>query len=154
MCLDAPGLGAGRSSFHSTPAMQILADPSPSLDSSSPLAQWLVAGGGGMYRRDQVVSKALPLQFQAVLFYTVWGRHMCSKETLQRVSRRSRGGGGDGAGWPWSLGCPSTVPEWTEPCPEAGSWAVPAPLAPVTLLAWTQWGLDRMVSPVFCFSLI
>lgn len=33
-----------------------------------------------------MVSKALPLQFQAVLFYTVWGRHVCSKETLHRES--------------------------------------------------------------------
>ena len=52
----------------------------------------------------------------------------------------------------WSLTCSPTVPEWTEPCPEAGSWAVPAPLAAVTLLA--QWDLDRMVSPVFWFFLI
>lgn len=83
--MDAPGLGAGRSSFHSAPAMQILADPSPSLDSSFLLTQWR-RGGGWMYRRDRVVSKALPLQFQAVLFYTVWGRHVCSKETLHRES--------------------------------------------------------------------
>ena len=39
-----------------------------------------------MYRRDRVVSQALPLQFQAVMFYTVWGRHVCSKETLHRES--------------------------------------------------------------------
>lgn len=45
MCLDAPGLGAGRSSFHSAPAMQIPADPSPSLDPKSPPCT--VAGGWG-----------------------------------------------------------------------------------------------------------
>lgn len=42
-----------------------------------------------------MVSKALPLQFQAVMFYTVRGRHVCSKETLHR---ESVGGIGVGVG--------------------------------------------------------
>ena len=46
MCLDAPGLGAGRSSFHSAPAMQILADPSPSLDLKSPPPCTVAKGWG------------------------------------------------------------------------------------------------------------
>lgn len=100
--------------------------------------------GKGMYRRGQVVSKALPLQFQVCdVLHCFRQKRLLRGNLPQSVS--SGHGGGAGGGMGWSLTCSATTPEWTEPCPAAGSWAVPAPLASVTLLA--QRGLDRMVSP-------
>lgn len=94
------------------------------------------------------MSLRLSLQFQAVMFHTVWGRHVCSKETLHRGPV---GGIGVGRRWgrvPAEPQLPATVPGVDRALPRDWVLGSPtAPLAAVTLLAWTQWGLDRMDSP-------
>lgn len=135
-----PGLGAGRSPFHSapgtTPAVQILADPSPSFDLSFPSCT--VGGGWGCIGGIRWSPRLSPSSSRSVTFYTVLGRNVCSEETFHRVSVAGMGEG-LGVGWggaslallqPLSgqspaqlLGPGQSLPLWPQsPCWHSGGW--------------------------------
>ena len=146
-----PGLGAGRSPFHSapgtTPAVQILADPSPSLDLSFPSCT--VAGGWGCMGGIRWSPRLSPSSSRSVMFYTVLGRKVCSEETFHRASVAGVGEG-LGGGMGWSLTCSATTPEWTEPAQLLGP-GQSLPLWPQSLCwhsgGWTGWSHQPFESP-------